>query len=317
LKTHDHYEILKLILEETIDLKFKNFIIEDMYGNTLPEIKEGPFSHKLHENLHSFNKHGFRSPDFKSDTDYLFSGCSITSGIGLPIEKIWPEILAKSLGSSYANIATSGDSISSQVYKIFKYINEFGNPKNIIALFPDFNRFLIFNNRDLLSSKKFQNEDSSDKTMRDLYLENISPFENQKNAKYFKRPLEAEDVITSEIANIYSARNIHILSQYCKSNGINFAWSTWDLSTERLINKVGNSYKEFISMETQKWNYDLELMKDVYLEDCHNDQKNDGFFHNASDLEHGLEYAHFGSHRHMHYADKFMEKIKSWGNNEG
>ena len=135
MKTHDHYEILKLILEETIDIKFKNFIIEDMYGNTLTEIKDGPFSHKLHGNLHSFNKHGFRSPDFKVDTDYLFSGCSITSGIGLPIEKIWPEILAKSLGSSYANIATSGDSISSQVYKIFKYINEFGNPKNIIALF--------------------------------------------------------------------------------------------------------------------------------------------------------------------------------------
>jgi hypothetical protein len=316
LKNHDHYTILELISGENVDEKFKDFIVNDVYSNKLRENPDGRNDMYIHGNLHSFNKHEFRSPDFIKNVDYLFSGCSVTFGTGLPLEKIWPEIVAKSLKTSYGNISRSGDSITGQVYKIFKYINEFGNPKNIVALFPDFNRFLMFNNQELMLSKNFYGKDLVNTKLKDLYLENISPAENQSRIAYFKRPLIAQEVITSEISNIYSSNSIHVLSEYCKSNNINFVWSTWDQSTENLINAVGNPYSNFISMETNNWKYDLDLNKDVYTEACHKEYEDNIFFHNGSDLEHGIEHAHFGSHRHMHFAEKFLNHINLWGKNE-
>jgi hypothetical protein len=315
LKIHDHYPIIKIISSELADQRFKKFVLEDLYSSILP-IRHEKHDQIIHGNVHSFNAHSFRSPDFISNPDYIFSGCSITFGIGLPLEKIWPELIIKELKASYVNISASGDSITGQVNKIFKYINEFGNPKNIIALFPDFNRFLAFNNKSLMSSKAFKVKNPEITPPHVLYIESISPEEYQDRNRYLKRPLNLEQIITSEISSMYSSNSIHILSQYCKSNGINFVWSTWDVSTENLINTILNPYPDFISMETDKWNYNLELMKDEYSEICHTEHEDDLFFHNASDLEHGIEHAHFGSHRHMHYADKFLNQIKSWSKNE-
>jgi len=316
LKNHNHYTILELISGENVDERFKEFIINDVYSNKLQENFNSSYDMYLHGNLHSFNKYGFRSPEFIDNVDYLFSGCSITFGTGLPLEKIWPEIIAKNLKTSYGNISRSGDSISGQVYKIFKYINEFGNPKNIVALFPDFSRFLMFNNKDLMLSKNLYGKNFSNTKLKDLYIESISPAENQHRIPYLKRPLIAEEVITSDVAGMYSSNMIHILSEYCKSNSINFVWSTWDQSTENLINALGNPYSNFISMETSSWKYDLDLNKDLYAEVCHKEYEDDIFFHHGSDLEHGVEHAHFGSHRHMHFAEKFLDHIKSWEKNE-
>jgi len=315
LKIHNHYLPIETILSAGQDDRLKKLFIEDIYSNVLP-IRNERLDKIIHGNVHSLNVHGFRSPDFINNPDYIFSGCSITLGNGLPIEKIWPEIVIKELKSSYVNISFSGDSITAQVNKIFKYINEFGNPKNIVALFPDLSRFLAFNHKDLLSSKAFKGKDLKNTPPHNLYLESISPEENQNRINYFKRPLHLEEIVTPEISNLYSSNSIHILSQYCKSNGINFVWSTWDRSTEKLIDLMSNPYEYFMPMETDKWHYDLSSLKDIYSEDCHKEYSDDLFFHNGSDLEHGIEFAHFGSHRHIHYAEKFLDKIKSWSSNE-
>ena len=103
------------------------------------------------------NSKDFRSPEFKKNTDLLIAGCSFTYGVGIPQEFMWAEIVAKDLNLSHANLSMPGDSVVGQVKKIFAYFKEYGHPKFLCALFPDFGRFLYPQNK---------NHFVSDKTLR-------------------------------------------------------------------------------------------------------------------------------------------------------
>ena len=56
-----------------------------MQKNGVPNYSVDDFSYK-------FNSHGFRCDEFTehSDLPILFMGCSLTEGIGLPIQDVWP-----------------------------------------------------------------------------------------------------------------------------------------------------------------------------------------------------------------------------------
>jgi hypothetical protein len=59
---------------------------------------------------YTFNSHGFRCDEFTSDPTLMTLGCSYTVGIGLPVESIWPELLAKKLNMKCANLGIGGSS---------------------------------------------------------------------------------------------------------------------------------------------------------------------------------------------------------------
>ena len=295
----------------------------------------------LHEKRHnvirdgqeiSYNIHAYRSPDFQKNVDFLFSGCSVTAGMGLSVDTLWHEMLMKKINGSYCSVATAGDSIPAQVLKIFAYIKEFGNPKNIVCLFPDFDRFLIYNNKKLLGSRMFFKSYSKKqynwaisegKDLRKLdYLYRIfkssaSLWNVDRETNYFKLPLLANDIITQEVSQMYSAQFINILSQYCEASGINFIWSSWDEKTDKLIKEIKNDlfFKEYVDVDSGKWYTDYKKNKDCFIEnnvivDCHSEFKNKENFDIASDTKDGISHAHYGFHRHIHFYEKFLKHIK-------
>jgi len=307
-------------------------IESDIYKNKFNLIKSGGWKRMEFGTVCDYNDYGFRSPKFKNNIEYLFSGCSVASGLGLPIEETFPYILSKTLQVEYNSVARYGDSIPGQVSKIFSYINEFGNPKNIVALFPDFNRFLTFNNQTLLASQSFfdsydektfiwanntSENDFRTKEYMNFMIKNTTTVSSEQNPRgIYKRPLVANDVITEEMSHMYAGQYIDMLSLYCKAAGINFVWSTWDSTTNNLVNKV--CFNNYISCSPDSWDknssvdnfYDKETKNNI---NCHQEHENSTSFHIALDREKGLDHAHFGYHRHIHYADTFLKYInRGW-----
>jgi uncharacterized protein YqgQ len=260
--------------------------------------------------------------------DFLFSGCSVTYGTGLSQDDLWHEMLVKELGGEYASVAFAGDSIPSQVLKIFAYIKEFGNPKNIICLFPNFDRFLIYNNKNLLASRIFfryyhdeeYNEmTSGNKTeleskayLSDLFKSSADIYDTNGNTSYFKTPLPANDVITQEISHMYSAQFINMLSQYCAISGIKFIWGTWDFPSNLIIQKVKNNlyFSENIDIDLSNLHRDFNAKTDFDpTHNCHLKYQDHPEFHFASDRSIGVEHSHHGVHRQLHYFEAFLNKI--------
>lgn len=334
-------DLVDVVIDETSSktIEYNSNLISTLYYNLNPELRKAPWTIIKDDKKISMNKNGFRSPDPVYSPDFLFAGCSVTYGWGLDLEDLWHEKLIKDLGGSYSSVAMHGDSITAQVLKIFAYIKEYGNPKNIVALFPDFDRFLTYNNNKMMATAQFNRAYDKDtyewakKGGNDIRTQEYLNFmsknsatidPNQSESDYFKRPLVADEVITQEISHMYSAQFINMLSQYCEVANIKFIWSTWDAEAERIIKKIKNDqfFKEYISVDANNWlaNNEKEIDR-VFNESmhdgdygkseiiCHQEYSNSDTFNLASDRSLGMEHAHFGSHRHIHYYEAFREKI--------
>lgn len=334
-------DLVDVIVDEISSktIEYHEVLVPTIYYNINPELRKAPWSIIKDDTLIVMNKNGFRSPEPVQSPDFLFAGCSVTYGWGIGLDDLWHEKLIKRLGGSYSSVAMHGDSIPAQVLKIFAYIKEYGDPKNIVALFPDFDRFLTYNNNKMLATAQFNrayDQDTFDwakKGGNDIrtkeYLNFMSKNSatvdpNQSQSDYFKRPLVADEVITQEVSHMYSAQFINMLSQYCDAAGIKFVWSTWDAAAERVICKVKNKdfFKEYISMDANNWLCDHENILDNVFEssvfegdygktplECHKEYSDSNTFHLANDRSLGMQHAHFGSHRHIHYYEKFLEHI--------
>jgi hypothetical protein len=310
------------------NIEYTDGMTEALYYNYFPIIKKEPWTLIRDSKTISHNVYGFRSPDFIVNPDFLFSGCSVTYGWGLNLKDLWHEKIAYELNCSYASVAMHGDSIPGQVMKIFAYIKQFGAPKHIVALFPDFNRFLSFNNKKMLASQTFFNSFDQDtydwaknggndyRTKEYLHYmyKNTAPVDpNQSTKDYFKRPLISDEVITQEISHMYASHYIHMLSEYCHSNNIKFVWSTWEEKTELLIKTIQNDdfFSDYLCLDASKWQYDAKLNKDIYDNiECHKEYNSIDNFNLANDTKLGVEHAHYGVHRHIHYYEYFLNYIK-------
>ena len=98
--------------------------------------------------FYKFNNYGTRSDDLTnqhSGKHILFSGCSVTTGEGLPIDLVWSKILYDRISqeeetSGYFNIAQPGGTIVGICNQILTYIGTFGNPDVIFLNLPDIDR---------------------------------------------------------------------------------------------------------------------------------------------------------------------------------
>lgn len=317
---------------------FNQKVLEKIYHNEFSKIPLSKSQATIYKGGvdMKFNSYGFRSPEFIRDVDFLFSGCSVTEGWGIPFEHVWFNRLIKDVEGTHASVAKAGDSINGQIRKIFAYINKYGNPKNIVCLFPQFDRIQVFVNKELFATEPFfraYQQNIFDSAIEDvannyfgaeyinaLYIDaSVALTTTTQNKKeYFKRPLLAEETIPTEMSHMYSSQSIHMLSQYCKDSNINLTWSTWDYGTGKIINKMkyNGFFDEYLDMHDTSWNYDSSLKKDFYLDaegnqiSCHKDNEYDPAFNLGLDVQNGVHNAHFGSHRHLHYYESFLKKIK-------
>lgn len=91
---------------------------------------------------YKFNSDGFRSLEFTDDPTIMCLGCSFTCGVGLPVESIWPELLAKNLNLRCANLGVGASSMDTAFRLASGYIDKI-KPKIVVCLIPPIHRFEI------------------------------------------------------------------------------------------------------------------------------------------------------------------------------
>lgn len=92
---------------------------------------------------YNINSCGFRAPEFDLRQNFVTLGCSLTTGIGLPVEQTWPWYLSKKLKVDHWNLSVPGSS-SDTAYRIAEYYLPLLNPDFVIMLEPDPGRFELF-----------------------------------------------------------------------------------------------------------------------------------------------------------------------------
>jgi hypothetical protein len=101
---------------------------------------------------YKFNSQGFRCDEFETDTDCaVFLGCSHTMGIGLPVDAVWPSLVAAELKLKCYNLGIGGSSNDTAFRLGYHYIPKL-KPKVVVLLSPDSNRFEIYNKEKTFTS---------------------------------------------------------------------------------------------------------------------------------------------------------------------
>ena len=92
---------------------------------------------------YKFNSNGFRCDEFTSEPTIMFLGCSLTVGIGLPLENCWASIVAKQLSMKCANLGVGGGSADTAFRLCHGYIDKI-KPKILVLLVPPYGRKEMF-----------------------------------------------------------------------------------------------------------------------------------------------------------------------------
>jgi len=89
------------------------------------------------------NSDGRHWYEYVSTPDVVTLGCSITAGMGIPVEYTWPSIYAHVTGKNVNNIAMPGASMVKMVYRFFHHIAHYGMPKHVIVFLSDPYRYWL------------------------------------------------------------------------------------------------------------------------------------------------------------------------------
>jgi len=99
--------------------------------------------------IYKFNSNGFRCDEFTSEPTALFLGCSLTMGIGLPVEVLWPSLVAEDLGLRSANLGQGGGSADTAFRLCLGWIDQI-QPKIVVYLKPPRIRWEIITNNSII-----------------------------------------------------------------------------------------------------------------------------------------------------------------------
>lgn len=252
-------------------------------------------------NSYEVNSNGYRSNEFTSNVDLITAGCSQTFGVGVPKEWTWGSVLARELGASHANLAIPGWSTQAIVQNLFAYFREYGHPKTIVLLLPDFTRMIMPINRDLAI---YRNEINGPK----VHLRHVELTTKASEApKYSTKPHALGDITSYELPVYLSIQMLTILSDYCRAADINLLWGTWDDNLNQAFEDqerhgLLGSYPEFVS---------LKRFRNLDKARCHSNEKEkyqENFYTGLDSNVRGT--SHFGIHQHIHIALDFLSRVR-------
>ncbi len=288
----------------------KNFISSRLDRNSLD-----PRSSWNHGEInYNINEFGYRSFDeFQKNVDLLALGCSNTWGHGLPIESTWPEMLRSENIKTINSIASNGDSAMGQVIKFFQYVKMFGNPKNVVAVFPSSRmEFPLEDGRWHISNKEktytLINDDVASIILSDPHDENFK--------EYLTAPYDPNDLLTKDVTRYFTHTFIDILETYCEMFGINFKYTIWEREY-RVFEEddYANSLLEYMQKTKPNfftWDYPRETKYITEYEkslECHSEHKDHPQFYRASDFIEGRKIGHFGMHSNLHLAEAIKKAL--------
>lgn len=217
----------------------------DLGGNSLANTNH-VWNHGGIDYTYKRNTDGYRSENFYNNPQFLFIGCSETFGESAEYDTTWAYKLfnmVKSSEDGYCNLGLPGIDVSLVIYHTLLFIEKYGKPKNIFALFPQFNRLL----------------EANEKSTSSLILDNISQNKKDKldNIEYVDERII--DSVTS--SNLMQIKNFEM---FCNVLGINLIWSTWcQKSGKKVIEQDITS--NYINLVNEKNVYDFAVMfnKDI------------------------------------------------------
>lgn len=207
----DSYETINKIKSEKEDFYEKDnyfytkkTFLEENIGSGLGDCD---FYYKL-------NKNGFRSKNFnefnQTKTNFLFAGCSITYGVGLPEGLSWTDFFIKKISNSennfdYYNISLPAASIFLNFKNILAFFKSVGIPDYILMIAPETTRNLHWD----AESKKFANA-------------LITSRQRQVDINYKKQYVQENSLMF----NIFY---LQALEYICDIMNIKLIWTSWNL----------------------------------------------------------------------------------------
>lgn len=288
----------------------KNFISGRLDRNSL----EPSVSWNSDSVEYIINEFGYRSFDkFQQNVDLLAMGCSNTWGHGLPIDSTWPEMLRSENIKTINSIASNGDSAMGQVIKFFHYVKMFGNPKNVVGVFPAGRmEFPLESGRWHISNKEktytLINDDVASIILSDPHDENFK--------EYLTAPYDPNDLLTKDVTRYFTHTFIDILETYCHMFGINFKYTIWERDYRVA---QGDDYENSLLEYMQKtknnfftWDYPREtffITEEEKNLECHSEYKDHPQFYRGSDFIEGKKIGHWGLHNNLHLADAIKKAL--------
>jgi hypothetical protein len=208
----------------------------------------------LDDIVYNINSLGYRSEEFSKEdapNNFLYIGCSVTFGVGLPDDVIWPYFLNKKLnGEKIFNLGINGISTNVITYNIHKYIKQFGKPKAIFALYPNIHR----------------TESFLDDKLSIIHFKEHAELEFGPNLK------NKVDIAAFAFSQI---NTIKILADYLESIDIPFFWSSWWGAFDNYVQYQDKDlFKNFVKFDRS---IDLDLVEQY---------KNHHYFNVARDNQH-------------------------------
>jgi hypothetical protein len=94
------------------------------------------------EITYRFNSFGFRCDEFTEVPTAMFLGCSLTIGLGLPLNAVWPELVSSSMNLKCANLGVASGAPDTAFRFCHGYIDRI-KPKIVIYMTPPSGRFEI------------------------------------------------------------------------------------------------------------------------------------------------------------------------------
>lgn len=256
------------------------FNFNDDFEKNLFDNQRWILDYKDNPDTFHVNSDFFRSDEFRNfhkGKHILFSGCSVTYGMGLYTEELWSYKLYKKIEekerlSGYFNLGTPGTSIIDVVFNIFKYISKYGNPDVIFVDLPDLSRFYVLHDKD------------SDNEKWDLRKGQSVPHHFQ----YYHATCKEENLpnLILEELKIYYYQYMMMLEIYCIVNNIKLYLFSYSEECYNFLNRTDLS---------RVFRYDKELEEKFVFEYCENN-KDDYFALIARDNAHqGTAYHKFWS----------------------
>lgn len=271
------------------------------------------------ENIdHSFNSHGFRGPEIDLDKEsVVFLGCSYTEGVGLDYSHTWASFVSthfKDLQQINAGIAGAD---TRAMYKALSTVvhDVKANVKMVVALAPDFCR------RTMHIGENF--DSTNLQTVTPMDVERIGL--NKKQKEFYKDYLLAYRDINAYLDYVDSLNMMMLL---CKSNDIDFYWTSWSGSQKKNIKVTAYQNNEVVSKNLTNLEFvDLIFSKEALphgLYDCYIDAKNliskperfekgcdinDEFWKPFPDLLVASDYIHPSPNWHYHTGNYIANEI--------
>lgn len=125
-----------------INSKFRLLDSEESYDENL-KTQPLDWEYRTTKLNYQYNEYGHRSmaPSELPDDYILFTGCSITEGVGMAQEYMYSDIVAKHLNKPYYNLAVGGSGIDLLVQNLIAFLSFNKKPSKVIIQWPDTSRF--------------------------------------------------------------------------------------------------------------------------------------------------------------------------------